>query len=151
MSHWCHQSFQRGLGKKWDLIWGNGISWPDYYFRFTEIAKLDSVNASAVILHCNYMFARHGVSKLVQSDNGPQFLPLKMSEVQKCARYYRFQHQACSPQSPQRVAQLPRDYRASPSTLPGQGSCRAGSLHSPFSTACSCPGKSSNTLHNSPC
>ncbi|KAF2886904.1 hypothetical protein ILUMI_19270 [Ignelater luminosus] len=46
----------------------------DYYSKYIEIAKLeDSTSSNQVIVHLKSIFARHGISDVVMSDNGPQF------------------------------------------------------------------------------
>ena len=45
----------------------------DYCSSYVEVAKLDEIGSSAVILHLRSIFARHGIPETVVSDNGPQY------------------------------------------------------------------------------
>ena len=80
---------------KWYLVM------TDYYSRFPEIALLEKLDSSCVIVHCKSFFARHGVPELVRSDNGPQFKVLKSSEFTQFAKTYGFIHTTSSPRFPQ--------------------------------------------------
>ncbi len=44
----------------------------NYYSRFMEVSKLSRTTAEEVITHTKSIFARHGIPKMVVSDNGPQ-------------------------------------------------------------------------------
>ena len=43
----------------------------DYYSRYIEIPKLSRTTAEDIISHTKSIFARHGISEVVYSDNGP--------------------------------------------------------------------------------
>ena len=45
----------------------------DYYSCYIEIASLRTTNSSGVIQKLKTVFARHGISECIVSDNGPQF------------------------------------------------------------------------------
>ena len=45
----------------------------DYFSSYVEIAKLNTVASSDVIIHVKSIFARHGIPETVVSDNGPQY------------------------------------------------------------------------------
>jgi len=51
---------------KWFLI-------VDYYSHFIEVALLEDLTSSKVILHLKSIFARHGVPKVLISDNDVQY------------------------------------------------------------------------------
>ena len=66
----------------------------DYYFRFIEIAKLESTTATSVINHLKSIFVRFGIPKCVVSDNGPQY---SCKEFSSFAHSYEFTHITSSP------------------------------------------------------
>ena len=43
----------------------------DYYSRYVELAKLNSLISADIILHLKSMFARNGIPEYLVSDNGP--------------------------------------------------------------------------------
>ena len=45
----------------------------DYFSRWIEISKLELTTSSSVINHMQSVFARHGITETVVSDNGPQY------------------------------------------------------------------------------
>ena len=60
-----------------DLFHLNGqdfVHLVDYRSRFPEVISLRSTTALAVINAIKSVFARHGIPRLVRSDNGPQFI-----------------------------------------------------------------------------
>lgn len=69
----------------------------DYYSRYIEVAKLNQLTAAEVILHCQSIFARHGISEKVISDNGPQFAAESFCNF---SREYQFRHITRSPYHP---------------------------------------------------
>nr|XP_042908526.1 uncharacterized protein K02A2.6-like [Parasteatoda tepidariorum] len=73
----------------------------DFYSRYPEVAKLDSLTSKEVILHCKSIFARHGIPNVVRSDNGPQFEVTRTAEFQNFAKVYGFKHITSSPRYPQ--------------------------------------------------
>ena len=66
----------------------------DFYSRYPEIAKLENEKSATVINHMKSIFARHGIPKIVCSDNGPQYSSV---EFQEFARNYQFFHVTSSP------------------------------------------------------
>ena len=70
----------------------------DYYSRFIEIAQLKRTTAEEVIQHTKSIFARHGISVSVISDNSPQY---SADAYKQFAKEYRFQHISSSPYYPQ--------------------------------------------------
>ena len=45
----------------------------DYFSRYPEIAKLSSTTSPATISVLKSIFARHGITETLWSDNGPQY------------------------------------------------------------------------------
>jgi hypothetical protein len=43
----------------------------DYYYQFIKVARLKQMTAEKVIQYTKSIFARHGIPKVVISDNGP--------------------------------------------------------------------------------
>ncbi|XP_037564184.1 uncharacterized protein K02A2.6-like [Dermacentor silvarum] len=70
----------------------------DYRLRFPEVISLRSTSAPAVINVIKSVFARHGIPRLVHSDNGPQFAARDFSAF---AHSYGFRHVTSSPNFPQ--------------------------------------------------
>ena len=70
----------------------------DYYSSYVEIAKLETVASSDVIIHLKSIFARHGIPETVVSDNGPQYAA---QEFVKFAEDQGFTHITSSPRYPQ--------------------------------------------------
>ena len=70
----------------------------DYYSRFIEIAKLTKTSAEEVIHHFKSIFARHGISVELITDNGPQFSANLFATF---ASYNGFTHKTSSPKFPQ--------------------------------------------------
>ena len=66
----------------------------DYYSRFIESARLNRTTAEEVINHKKSIFAGHGISEVVVSDNGPQFSAEVYAEF---ALTYQFMHITSSP------------------------------------------------------
>jgi len=87
-----------------DLFHLEGVHWllvTDYYSRYPEICKLPNITAETVVTHCKSIFARHGVSETVVSDNGTQFSKVEGSSFSKFAKEYGFNHIISSPKYPQ--------------------------------------------------
>lgn len=83
-----------------DLFFIHGKWWlvvVDYYSRYPEIARLESLTAACVIMHCKSIFARHGIPEVVVSDNGPQFAGTTGSAFTKFSQTYGFKHITSSP------------------------------------------------------
>jgi transposase InsO family protein len=67
----------------------------DYYSRYIEIAKLQGITTSTVIIErLKSIFARHGIPEVVVSDNGPQY---SSSEFLHFSKVYGFTHLTSSP------------------------------------------------------
>ena len=82
------------------FLWKNShyLIMVDYYSRYIELSKLNQLTAGTIITHTKSLFARHGIPKVVYSDNGPQF----SSEAYKqFALTYPFKHITSSPYFPQ--------------------------------------------------
>ena len=45
----------------------------DYYSRYIEMAKLETLSFDAIINHMKSIFAHHEIPEEVRSDNGTQF------------------------------------------------------------------------------
>lgn len=73
----------------------------DYFSRFPEIAKLETLTSAEVVNHCKSIFARYGIPEIVRTDNCPQFEPLNSSDFAKFAKEYGFRHITSSPRYPQ--------------------------------------------------
>ncbi|KAF6034356.1 hypothetical protein EB796_007337 [Bugula neritina] len=70
----------------------------DYYSRFIEVALLEDLTSSKVILHLKSIFARHGVPEILISDNGVQYAS---EEFRSFAQKFSFTHVTSSPKHPQ--------------------------------------------------
>ncbi|XP_049516220.1 uncharacterized protein K02A2.6-like [Dermacentor silvarum] len=66
----------------------------NYYSRFPEVVTLRSTTAQAVIDALKTIFARHGISQEVRSDNDP---PFSSQEFAALAASYGFSHVTSSP------------------------------------------------------
>ena len=64
----------------------------DYTSKYFEIAQLPDASSDTVITHMRSIFARHGIPKVVFSDNGPQYSSLES---------WDFIHKTSSPEFPQ--------------------------------------------------
>ena len=67
----------------------------DYYSRYIEIQKLQSITAASIINALKAAFFHHGVPAVLMSDNGPQYSSWEISD------YYGFTHITSSPHYPQ--------------------------------------------------
>lgn len=65
----------------------------DYYSRYFEIFKLESMNELAIIEKLKEIFSRYGIPEVVRTDNGPQF----SSVFKKFSLEYNFVHITSSP------------------------------------------------------
>ncbi|XP_037526473.1 uncharacterized protein K02A2.6-like [Rhipicephalus sanguineus] len=84
-----------------DLFHPNGqdfVLLVGYRSRFPEVISLRSTTALAVINAIKTVFARHGIPRLVRSDNGLQFAAKEFSAF---AKSYGFCHVTSSPHLPQ--------------------------------------------------
>jgi len=71
----------------------------DYFSRYIEIALLQSGSrASDVIMHMQSLFARHGIPKILVSDNGSPFNSYAFADF---VQTYGFSHTTSSPYFPQ--------------------------------------------------
>ena len=77
----------------------------DYYSRYVEMSKLHSTTSTAVIQHMKSIFARHGITEILISDNGPQFAAEIFTQF---AKNFDFQHQTSSPNFPQGNGEIER-------------------------------------------
>ena len=69
----------------------------DYYSRYIEVRKLDSLTSTSTVDKLKSIFAAHGIPELLISENGPQF---SSGEIQEFARTFGFQHMTSSPKYP---------------------------------------------------
>ncbi len=69
----------------------------DYYSRYIEIACLNRLTATEVIVQTTSIFARHGIPETVISDNDPRFSSQAYTEF---AQEYDFKHLTSSPYFP---------------------------------------------------
>lgn len=93
-------------GKPWiklgsDMFQYNGEHYlivVDYCSKFFEIAKLNEIGSSEVIMHMKSIFARHGIPREIITDNGPQYSSAKFKEF---TRAWDIKHVTSSPHYPQ--------------------------------------------------
>ena len=83
------------LSDKWFLLV------TDCYSRYPEVAALSSLRETEVITHLKSVFARHGTSEIVYSDNGTHFGPMLTSKFAQFAKKWEFRHVTTSPRFPQ--------------------------------------------------
>ena len=84
-----------------DLLFWEGRNYlvtTDYYSRYIEVDKLDSTSSGSVITKLKSQFARHGIPRILTSDNGPQFAA---DEFRNFAERWRITHRTSSPRYPQ--------------------------------------------------
>lgn len=84
-----------------DLFTWNGEEYllvVDSYSHYIEIAKLSNTSSKMVVMHTKSIFARHGIPKMVKSDNGPQY---SSQEYKKFSDEWGFKHITTSPYHPQ--------------------------------------------------
>ena len=65
---------------------------------YPEISLLPDTTSSTVIKHAKSIFTRHGIPRVVISDNGPQY---SSKEFQEFAKKWEFQHITSSPYHPE--------------------------------------------------
>ena len=70
----------------------------DYFSSYVEIAKLRNESAKCVIDNIKKIFSRHGIPKIVVSDNGPQY---SSHEFTIFSTKWDFQHVTSRPYFPQ--------------------------------------------------
>ena len=70
----------------------------DYTSKYFEIAQLPDASSDTVITHMRSIFARHGIPKVVFSDNGPQY---SSHEFKKFSKSWDFIHKTSSSKFPQ--------------------------------------------------
>ena len=77
----------------------------DYYSKFPEVVEMASTTSLETIKQLKQMYARHGIPKMVVSDNGPQF---KSEQYETFAKEYGFIPVYSSPMHPQSNGQVER-------------------------------------------
>ena len=90
----------RKLGP-WDRVGMDLMMWEgktylvmvDYFSNYPEVALLTTTTASSVINQVKSVFGRHGIPRIVCSDNGPQFSAWEFAHF---AKSWGFQHQTSS-------------------------------------------------------
>lgn len=70
----------------------------DYFSKFVELRKLNSLTTDSVIVILKEIFSRQGIPNIVFSDNGPQF---SSEQFAKFSETYDFAHHTSSPRYPQ--------------------------------------------------
>ena len=89
----------------WDRVGMDLMTWErkeylvivDYFSNYPELALLTSTSSESVINQVKSVFARHGIPRVVVSDNGPQFSSSKFRDF---AKTYGFKHETSSPYYP---------------------------------------------------
>ena len=84
-----------------DLFTWNGEEYllvVDSYSHYIEIAKLSNPSSKMVVMHTKSIFARHGIPRIVKSDNGPQY---SAQEYRRFSDEWGFKHITTSPYHPQ--------------------------------------------------
>ena len=69
----------------------------DYYSRYIEMAKLNSVTSCSIINHLKSIFNLHSIPETVVSDNGLQY---SCKELSLFTTSYGFTHVTSSPKHP---------------------------------------------------
>ena len=70
----------------------------DSYSHYIEIVKLKSTTSKTVIEGTKSIFARHGIPRIIKSDNGPQYTS---GEYKEFSKNWGFHHVTVSPYYPQ--------------------------------------------------
>ena len=100
----------------------------DYFSHFIEITKLTSTSTTAVITQMKSIFARHGISCSVMSNNGPQFSADMFSSF---AKEYGFTHYTSNPRFPQANSDVERGVRTVKTLLKNTRKFRGSILSTP--------------------
>lgn len=66
----------------------------DYYTKYVELALLSNSTATSVINHLKSIFSRHGIPKILQSDNGT---PFNSKEISTFMSEWQIDHTTSSP------------------------------------------------------
>lgn len=77
----------------------------DYYSKFIEVEKLNSLTSEYIINKLKIILRRQGIPEVIMSDNGPEFSSNKFKEFSK---NWNFQHVTSSPRYPQSNGQVER-------------------------------------------
>lgn len=77
----------------------------DYYSKFIEVSKINSLTSQEIIQNLKIIFSRHGIPETVISDNGPEYSSNLFKEFSKL---WSFQHTTSSPRYPQSNGQAER-------------------------------------------
>lgn len=77
----------------------------DYYSKFVEVSEIPSLKYLPVSSVLKKIFARHGIPKIVMSDNGP---PFNSAEFQNFSKTWSFKHVTSSPRYPRSNGQVER-------------------------------------------
>ena len=80
----------------------------DFFSRYPEFSKLENTTSAAVINNMKSFFARHGIPRIVSSDNGPQYSSWEFADF---AADYGFTHITSSPGHPSRNGEAERAVR----------------------------------------
>ena len=89
----------------WDRVGIDLMTWErkeyvviiDYYSNYPELAYLSTTSSEAVMNQIKSVVARHGIPRVVVTDNGPQFSAYAFAEF---AKRYGFKHETSSPYLP---------------------------------------------------
>ena len=82
----------------------------DYHSKFFEVSLLPDMHSSTVIKKTQEVFARHGITKVVFSDNGPEFDSLEYKDF---SERWDFVHDTSSPKFPQSNGLISNSYDSS--------------------------------------
>lgn len=77
----------------------------DYFSRFPELCRLESLTSPHVVEQLKSVFSRHGIPEVLVSDNGKQFVS---QEFDQFSREYRFRRVTSSPRYPQANGEVER-------------------------------------------
>ena len=66
----------------------------DYYSRYIEVTKLHLSTSGSVTEQLKVIFARHGITQIIVSDNGPQNTS---SQFREFSTKYKYKHVTRSP------------------------------------------------------